>query len=85
MARQYSGKYPPQIGDRVGLYQNNKLNEAFIVKDILFSNSILEVENLTLLPSSSTLGKSFPNGAVSFLGPDEVRLITRGESDDADS
>lgn len=80
MARKYSKKYPPEKGDRVGMYTGGTLVEAFVVAAVLDDGATLRVENLTV---SEALGTSYPNGAVSFLGPDEdgLRLISRAASD----
>lgn len=69
--RKYSGKTKPKKGDYVASFSGGEMNEAWIVREVLFDESVLSVETLSL----SEKGGAVPTGMTGFVSPDNVYLV----------
>ena len=73
MKKKYSGKTKPQEGDYVASFSGGEMNEAWIVREVIFGESVLEVEILSL----SERGGADPTGMTGFISPENVYLVAR--------
>ena len=77
--RVYSDKYPPMVGDYIGIYEDGALKDGFVVRDIILGGT-LKVENLTLANGGAT-----PTGVIGFLPPNftGLKLVSRTAAEGA--
>ena len=82
MTQKYSKKLQPALGDRIGYFEDGFLLEAFIVRDVIFDGSTLEVEYIPRHKKPGPITRNIPlsNGMVSFVDTDKkgLMLIVRG-------